>query len=101
MFRVGGKGGPQPSTCGAKRGRTGVEGLAGGPRARRERSTGKGTAISCFRLSEAGILGRGALSLHSAPQGLAAKAGRTPGICGTERGGEGVDRRGEGEPNSE
>ena len=27
------------------------------------------------------------------PQGLAAKAGRTPGTCGTERGGEGVDRR--------
>ena len=82
MFRVGGKGGPQPSTCGAKRGRTGVEGLAGGPRARRERSTGKGTAISCFRLSEAGILGRGALSLL----GAGGKGGAHPGYMRNREG---------------
>ena len=84
--------GRTPGMCGAERGGYGVEGPAGGRRARRERPRGQRAALSCAgpRLSEPGFGGAGRFAFARGP-GAGGKGGAHPGyICGTARGGEGV-----------
>ena len=83
-----------PGTCArAGRGGTCVGRPAGGVGTRRERSTGTRTAVLCANRGR--DFGARGLSFPRGPGGWLRDLGPTPGMHGAERGGHGVDLRGQ------